>query len=289
MSRAVPSTLPPLDDRGLHAYQVLRAAVEIFGRQPGELDAHELSTVTKRADQARDLENLVLTTEMGRRVSVPDVAIDDAVKRIRERFDDHVMFDQALKESGVVETDLRRALWRELAFDAVLSLVGDEVEPVTNAEIEAYYAAHPKHFHRPEQRTVRHILITVNDDYPENTALAAEKRIDEIAAYLEQHPDDFDKQASAHSECPSALEGGLLGDVTPGKLYPELDEALFAMDEGAIAGPVETEAGFHLILCEKIQLGAVISLNEAREKLREHLTNQRRKAAQKAWVSSLRA
>jgi len=289
MSQTATTILPPPDDRGLHAYQVLRAAVEIFGRQPSELEAAELSTATKRAEQARELENLVLDTECGRRVSIPDVAVDDALKRIRERFDDDIAFDQALLESGVVKTDLRRALWRELAFDTVLSLIGDEAEPVTDEDIETYYTENPKHFHRPEQRTARHILITINDDFADNTALMAEKRIDEISAHLELHPDDFQSQAASHSECPSALEGGLLGDVTPGKLYPELDEVLFQMQEGAIAGPLESEAGFHLILCEKIVPGALITLEAAREKLREYLTNQRRKAAQKDWIQSLKA
>jgi len=289
MSQTATTTLPPPDDRGLHAYQVLRAAVEIFGRQPSELEAAELSTATKRAEQAQELENLVLDTEYGRRVSIPDVAVDGALKRIRERFDDDLAFDQALLESGVVQTDLRRALWRELAFDAVLSLIGEEAVTVTDDDIEVYYTENSKHLHRPEQRTARHILITINDDFSDNTALAAEKRIDEIAAHLELHPGDFESQATRHSECPSALEGGLLGDVMAGKLYPELDEVLFQMQEGAIAGPLESEAGFHLILCEKIVPGALITLEAAREKLREHLTNQRRKAAQKAWIKCLKA
>jgi len=289
MSQTATTILPPPDDRGLHAYQILRAAVEIFGRQPSELEASELSTVTKRAEQARELEDLVLDTEYGRRVSIPDIAVDNAINSIRERFDYDLAFDQALLESGVIKTDLRRALWRELAFDAVLSLIGDEATTVTDDDIETYYTENPKHFHRPEQRTARHILITINDDFADNTALMAEKRIDEIAAHLELHPDDFENQASSHSECPSALEGGLLGDVTPGKLYPELDEVLFLMQEGAIAGPLESEAGFHLILCEKIIPGALVTLETAREKLREHLTNQRRKAAQKAWIKRLKA
>ncbi len=288
MNKASPSTLPPLDDRGLHAYHILRAAVEIYGKQPGELEASELSTATARAEQARELENLVLRSDNGRRVSIPDVAVDDAIDRIRARYENDNAFKQSLLESGVVESDLRRALWRELAFDAVLSMVSDACEPVTDAEIEAYYENNPRHFNRPELRTVRHILITINDDYAENTREQALKRITDIAEHLAIDPGDFADQARTQSECPTALEGGLLGHAPQGKLYPELDAALFALNEGDIAGPIETEAGFHMILCEKIQPGAVITLDEAREKLREHLTNTRRKAAQKAWIEGLK-
>ena len=288
MSKASPSTLPPLDDRGLHAYHILRAAVELYGKQPGELEATELSTATARAEQARELENLVLNSDHGRRVSIPDVAVDDAIAHIWARYGDDKAFEQSLLESGVVETDLRRALWRELAFDAVLSMIGDESEPVTDEDIEAYYADNPKHFNRPELRTVRHILITINDDYAENTRDAAFTRITGIAERLAVNPGDFEDQAATQSECPTALEGGLLGQAPQGKLYPELDEALFALNEGEITGPIETQAGFHMIRCEEIQPGAVITLDDAREKLREHLNHKRRKAAQKAWIEGLK-
>lgn len=288
MSSSNVSTQPGADERGLHAYHILRAATEMFGRQPGELEASQLSAATQRAEQARALEDLVLASENGRRVTVPDVEVDDAVERIQQRFDDEIAFEQALLESGVAVRDLRRALWRELAFDAVMGMIGDEAEPVSDKEVEAYYTDNPKPFHRPEHRTVRHILITINDDYAENTAEQTALRINAIKDHLAQNPSDFATQANTHSECPSALEGGLLGHFPPGKLYSEIDEVLFTIAEGEVAGPVQTEAGLHLVLCEKIEPAAVITLEEAREKLRQHLTNKRRKARQQAWIKTLK-
>ena len=44
----------------------------------------------------------------------------------------------------------------------------------------------------------------------------------------------FADLASRHSECPTALEGGRLGEVVPGQLFPSLDAALFAL---ALARP----------------------------------------------------
>lgn len=288
MNKSNASTQPSADERGLHAYHILRAAVEMFGRQPGELEANQLSSATQRAEQARALEDLVLASTNGRRVTVPSVEVDDAVERIQQRFDDEIAFEQALLESGVTVTDLRRALWRELAFDAVMGMIGDEADPVSDAEVEAYYTDNPKPFHRPEQRTARHILITINDDYAENTAEQATLRINAIKDHLTQNLSDFATQANTHSECPSALEGGLLGHFPSGKLYSEIDEVLFAMAEGELAGPIQTEAGLHLVMCEKIEPASVITLEEAREKLRQHLSDKRRKAHQQAWIKTLK-
>jgi peptidyl-prolyl cis-trans isomerase C len=277
------------DDRGLLAYQVLRAAVDLYGRQPGELNGEEMKAATVRANQAQELETLVLQTPNGQRVFVPEVAVDDAVKRIQDRFEDEASFERSLLESGVKITDLRRALWRELAFDAVISMIGDDADVVTDQDIETYYHQHQKSFHRPEHRTARHILITINDDYDENTNEQAWKRALKLAEELKGSPDDFADQATQNSECPSALEGGLLGSVPAGKLYPELDRILFTLKEGEVAGPIETEVGLHVILCEKIEPASTIALDDAQEKLRAFLTQKNRKARQKEWIASLKS
>jgi len=276
------------DDRGLLAYQVLRAAVDVYGRQPSALNAEEMKAVTVRANQAQDLEDLVLQTPNGRRISIPDVAVDDAIQRIQNRFEDEASFEQSMLESGVKAADLRRALWRELAFDAVISMIGDDAPAVTDEDIETYYNEHLKSFHRPQHRTVRHILITINDDYAENTQEQSLKRATDLAQHLKTAPEDFADKAAQNSECPTALEGGVLGTVPQGKLYPELDQVLFAIKAGEVAGPIETEVGLHVILCEKIETATTMPLPDVRDKLRDFLTQKRRKALQKEWIASLK-
>lgn len=278
-----PHTIDP-EDKGLYAYHVLRVAVEVFGKQPTELDPQQLKVVHAQADKTRALEDKVLSTPEGARVSVPDAAVGAAVKQIKARYEDEMRFDAAMRESGMSERDLKRALWRELAFDAVLSLVGDGGEPVTEAEVEAFYVEHPERFVRPELRTARHILITINPDFSDNTPEAAHERIRQLFAKACADPACFGQLAEQNSECPSALDQGMLGQVPPGKLYESLDAVLFQLKEGEVGGPVESEAGLHIVYCEAIQPGAVITLDEARDKIRDYLNAQRRKARQKAWI-----
>ena len=275
------------DDKGLDAYYVLKAAVDTFGQQPETLNPDQLQKATKRAAEIRDLEDLVLNSHKGSRVSVPDVEVDNAVARIQERYDSEEQFEQALLESGVKVTDLRRALWRELAFDAVMNLVGDQASRVTAEEVEAFYKNNPDQFDRPELRTARHILITINDDYEENRQTEALRRIAPIADHLQDNPGGFAEQAQQNSECPTAVEGGLLGRVPPGKLYPELDRALFKMKEGEITGPIETETGYHILMCEKIEPGEKVELGAVRDKLEDFLNAEQRKAYQKGWIAKL--
>jgi len=106
-------------------------------------------------------------------------------------------------------------------------------------------------------------LVTLNDDLPDNTRPVAQSRIEAIAARLARDPKRFEEQAMKHSECPSALQGGLLGEVPRGQLYPELDAALFLMQEGEVSAILESPMGLHLLRCESITPAAVLTLERS--------------------------
>jgi parvulin-like peptidyl-prolyl isomerase len=85
------------------------------------------------------------------------------------------------------------------------------------------------------------------------------------------------------------MHGGLLGDVTPGKLFKSLDECLFAMAPGRISGIVESELGFHILLCEAVQAARDLPLAHVRPVVRQQLEARRKRLCQQAWIKSLRA
>jgi len=69
----------------------------------------------------------------------------------------------------------------------------------------------------------------------------------ESARLAQGKPHKCEDLALKHSECPTALQGGMLGVFARGTLYSEIDETLFAMKKNDISGIVETEIGFHLL------------------------------------------
>jgi len=82
--------------------------------------------------------------------------------------------------------------------------------------------------------TARHILVDT------------EEKCNEIKAEIEDGT-TFENAAKAHSNCPSAKEGGDLGKFGPGQMVPEFDEAIFSGDVGVLYGPIKTQFGYHLI------------------------------------------
>ncbi|MBK1729788.1 hypothetical protein CKO14_10420 [Halorhodospira halophila] len=163
-----------------------------------------------------------------------------------------------------------------------LAALAAEVPAVTDEDVERFYHENPERFRRDETRTVRHLLITINDDFPENTRQRAWARAEKLTGKLAADPRGFAAAAERHSECPSALHGGLVGRVPRGQLHEELDAALFEMAAGEVRGPVETAMGLHVLLCETIHPPDVAPLDdELRERIRGALQEQRARQVQR--------
>ena len=79
----------------------------------------------------------------------------------------------------------------------------------------------------------------------------------------------------------------MLGEVVRGTLYPELDAELFNMEEGEVSKVIETEMGFHILFCEKINKSITVPLSRARARIKQTLQERQRKACQKAWLDKV--
>ncbi|MCG6897016.1 MAG: nitrogen fixation protein NifM [Thiocapsa sp.] len=276
------------DARGEYRYHLLRAAMERFRCDLVALSEHQRSEVESQARRTFDLESLVLSSCEAGDVVIPDERLTAAVHELRRRYPDADAFEEDLSRNGLDEDLLRRALRRELTFDAVMRRVGTYAPPLTEVEERLFYELHRERLSSGERRAARHILITINDDYPENRRDAALARIAGIASALRETPGRFPKLARRHSECPTAMQDGSLGLVSRGQLYPTLDDALFKLHEGRISGVLESRLGFHLLLCERIEPARPVTFEQARAKIRSALERRRVRDAQKEWIASLR-
>jgi len=268
-------------------YHLLRGALERFHKNLTELNSSQYQQAKSVADKTFALESIVLSTPEARDIMVPESKLDAAVAEVAGRYTSAEAFKQDLKNNGLDEDVLRRALYRELLFDAVMDRVTSSTPHVSDIDIQIFYQLHKDRFTKPEKRKARHILITINPEFAENDRISASARASGIAEKLSKNPARFEALAKKYSECPTGLEGGRLGEVTQGTLYPELDEALFKMQEGEISGVIETEMGFHILQCEKINNSITVPLSRAKERIKLLLQERQRKACQKAWLEKV--
>jgi peptidyl-prolyl cis-trans isomerase C len=268
-------------------YQLLRVALERFKRTPSALSPAELAQAQCQAEQTFDLETLVLGSPEAQGLVIPAERLDEALNAVAVRYPDAEAFTADLADNRLDETLLRCALHRELLFDAVMQQVGARRPEISEVDERLFYQLHRDRFTHAERRTARHILISVNDDFAENSHAAALARIEHLADRLRGRPNRFESLARRHSECPTALDGGRLGTVIRGQLYPELDAALFELGQGEVSGVVGSELGFHVLLCEKIHPGRAMPFTQVRERIRALLDERRRRTCQRAWIAGL--
>lgn len=274
------------------AYATLRTALAAFGLPPAELDETQLAEIETIVARELAIGDAVLASDRAQDVTVAETDIAAAVRELQARYPSKKDFTLDLARNGLDVRTLKQALARELKVASVLEQVGQEAPEVSEDEVRAYYEANEARFAYPETREVRHILVTVNDDYKENSSVAALGRIGRIRKELGEDPSQwpacFGEKAARYSECPTAMEQGRLGRARPGQLYPALDAMLFSMGEGEISAPIETEVGFHILYCEKIHPAGELSFEEAEPKIRERLQQVHVRRQQRAWLASLR-
>jgi parvulin-like peptidyl-prolyl isomerase len=108
----------------------------------------------------------------------------------------------------------------------------------------------------PQELAGAHILImyqgsqrapdTITRTKEEALALAQE------VARKAKEGGDFAALAREYSDGPSGPQGGDLGVWEQGRMVPEFDTAILAMEIGGVSDPVETAFGYHVITRKKV-------------------------------------
>ncbi|SEN23235.1 peptidylprolyl isomerase [Palleronia pelagia] len=147
----------------------------------------------------------------------------------------------------------------QLARAAVLDL---QEQPVEDAEVQAAYEEMFGDFQSSPEFNASHILVETEEE-------AAD-----LIAQLEDGA-DFATLARENSTGPSGPSGGELGWFGPGQMVPAFDQAVQEMDVNAIAGPVQTQFGWHVIKLNDARQTEAPSLDEVRDELAQQVLSER--------------
>lgn len=259
------------------AYACLRIALERYARPPAELDEQCLAEVADLARREALVQARILAEPCAASVVVDEATVRAALEGITAQYESEAEFIEDLVRNGLDAEGLAKALRHELKVEAVTEVLLAEVRPPSDDEVEAYYRERIDKFRLPETRELCHILITVNDEFDGNSREQARQRLRAVLDECGGDAQRFGELAMRHSECPTAMQGGRLGRIKPGQLYPELDKVAFTLEEGALSGIVESPLGFHILYCDGSHPPHEKGLDEVREQLREHLLEYKRK------------
>ncbi|MEJ8835937.1 SurA N-terminal domain-containing protein [Ramlibacter sp. AN1133] len=136
-----------------------------------------------------------------------------------------------------------------------------------------------------EERRASHILVTVPKGAPQAEKDKAKAKAEELLAQVKKNPDSFAEVAKKNSQDPgSAANGGDLDFFTRGAMTKPFEDAVFALKaKGEIAGPVETEFGYHIVKLTDIKVPKQRTFEEVRPELEAELRKQQ---AQKKYAEA---
>ena len=142
---------------------------------------------------------------------------------------------------------------------------------VDDAKVQAAYDKEVAAFEPEPEFSAAHILVD------------SEEKAKELKAEIDGGA-DFAELAKANSSDGSAASGGDLGWFGPGQMVPEFEAAVTAMEVGQVAGPVQSQFGWHLIKLNDKRETAPPALEEARPVIEDQL----RQEALQARVAELK-
>lgn len=155
------------------------------------------------------------------------------------------------------------------------------------AACRRYYQANPARFRAPDLFEPVHILFKAAREDAAAHAVA-EARARAVLAEVAGHPERLEALARALSDCPSAAEGGRLGQVARGETTPEFEAALLALRPGeTCAAPVCTRYGVHVLRLERKVEGQALPFAQVRATIARYLEEHSWRRAVAQYVALL--
>lgn len=182
--------------------------------------------------------------------SLPD---DVLFKGILDQLIQQTALEQSVGEPGLrdqlaLENDRRGYLSGVALQQVVASAVTDEA-------LQAAYDARFKDAQPQTEYNAAHILVD------------SEEKANDLKAQIEGGA-DFAELAKANStDVGSGANGGDLGWFGMGMMVKPFEDAVVAAEVGKVAGPVQSQFGWHLILVAETRVAAAPTLDDMRDEL----------------------
>jgi peptidyl-prolyl cis-trans isomerase C len=204
---------------------------------------------------------------------------EGAEKFVDELVKKEMLYQEAKKKGFESNPDYQKKLEDFKKLTLIGLLLEKEIEDkakVTDKDVKDYYEKHKADLTTNNQVRASHILVKSEDD--------AKKILDQL-----KKGGDFAKIAREKSiDTGSAKNGGDLGFFSRGQMVPEFEKAAFSLKEGEVAGPVQTQFGYHIIKVTGKKEGKVVEFDKVKDLLTQKVSAEKQKEAFDAYMDGLK-
>ncbi|MBN2372385.1 peptidylprolyl isomerase [bacterium] len=199
--------------------------------------------------------------------------------------------DRALEESlakdGLKIEDFKKRILEDISLLKIRRHVAYRNIQVTDQEILKYYETEWTGHEEGVRVRLSHILLKFASDSSQGQNTGILKKAKKIMDEWEQG-EPFSALADKYSEDTSAGPGGDLGTFYLKDLRPEFSDAFTNLQPGKIAGPVRTEAGYHILYLEERKESGLEKASAIWKKIEETIIEKKKADFYEAWINRLR-
>lgn len=210
--------------------------------------------------------------------------IKDNLKRKNIQMDD---FMEVLAKEGMPFEKYKDGMKSELIKSKIIQR---EIRPtiaISKEEIGSYYREHRQEYEGKERVRLQQILFVV----PENSSPETKGQIRENANNILKrlkNGESFEMLAGQYSQGPAAKEGGDVGFVEKGVIFPAVDAVAFRLKVGEISEVIESPLGFHIIKIADKKGGSSTSLTAVRDEIEEKIFRDKTEKKFTEYMENLR-
>ena len=250
--------------------------------------------VTRQMDRLRDKAReqavgakLLLLESQKLDLRVAENDVEQRLAKMVENAGGSEKFDVMIARQNLTRPLILEKIREGRKVDLLVERITAEIPEPTEDDLRTHFDAHHEEYRVPEQARAQHILIKPETDSDADRAVA-HSRLQEIRARVAEGA-DFGDEAAAHSDCPSGkASGGSLGWIAKGAMLPQIDETVFALNDGEISDVIETPLGLHILMKTDHEDRRPPDYEAVRDKIRDFLRHAWRGEAIAAYVRDLR-
>jgi peptidyl-prolyl cis-trans isomerase D len=213
---------------------------------------------------------VISAEDVKKTINPSDTELQDFYKQNTARYKD------AIPETRKIEY---------VTFDA--SKIPGGKPAVSDADIQAYYAAHQAEYKTDEEVKTRHILINSKAGADAQTDSAAKAKAEDVLKQV-QAGGNFAELAKKYSDDPGSKDqGGELPLIPTASLDPAYAKAAMALNPGQTSGLVKSAFGYHIIQTEQKQPAGVKPLAAVKDSIVQALQQQKSAAMEMLYAGQL--
>jgi parvulin-like peptidyl-prolyl isomerase len=252
----------------------------ILEQNPG---IEELKVAQLRQEIIKQLvqEKLMYQEAHRQKIEVQDSEVEERLKILEADAGGREKFNAQLLEQGLTIGRLRRRIREQLIIRAIFEREVRNRVVLSPREIKDFYNQNPNLFQINEEVYLKRITLMKS----EKEEAEFEKRIAEVKKALKTKK--FEDVAKEYSQDSFAKDGGGMGWIERGRMLPQIEDVVFALDKGQISKPMRIGTQCFIFKVADKRPGHKISFEEAQGRIRTVLGRQRMEKRFREFIKEL--